>query len=584
MVISRTTQLMRGGCFVAFLLLLVTPGADAQQRKRQKQEKKGTAAPVQQQRTRTPAGSGNTSQGATASESASARKTDKTPSAADAMPAGGPADLAQQAASGQPAGRTKRPAPPSPPLSVEQLQALNPYKREIEGIPLRGYAELERSSLPTQPIYAEGSLGMYMTAGVRAGAAGNSWPYDYSAHVSGHTSNGFVDNASRSGFQVGAAGGYIIDEGYGIFSGGHMGAEAEYRTESYRRYALQAAPERNVRGWNIGMNSQNSYNGTAFELNGIYRQLTLADAGDTGEGSLEGSLKIRVPYRGLTVGGEADLRLTYLDGRSISFGNVGGYAKYSTSVFSLRGGFSIGAGENSDMTTTVKIAPLAELNFFPLSGVTLGAAITGGLHQSTLRNLLMLNPYVVANPLVQHEVERFGYKATVRIEPTQSFALRLSGARGDYDQYSYFGNAADALFAPGYDKATITKIIGDFYWEIGTGTMVAAMATFMESQLELTGAEIPYVPKWDAELMLTKRLGSIPLTMIATARYIGERRTEGGGVMDAVPLVGLKGRYRLSSLLDATVELSNLGNARYELWPGYRERGVFGAVGIGIRY
>lgn len=583
--ISHEKNLVRAGCIVACLMMLAASEADAQRSKRQSQ-KKGKTTQVQKKKSARPAASGP--RRSTASDSRRVSTTARTgTTVTEPAEQSGPADLAQQTADGggadQPV-QSKRPAPPAPPITAEQLQAMNPYKREMEGLPLRGYAEPERSPRPTRPIYAEGSFGMYMTAGLRAGATGSSWPYDYSAHLSAQTTDGFVDNASRLDLLVGARGGYIIDEGYGIFSGGHMGAEVEYRSEKYRRYALPGAPERAVAGWNVGMNGQNSYDGTTFELNGAYRQLALTDTAEVGEQSFDGSLSIRTPYMGLTLGGDADLHLTYLDDKSISLGRLGGYAKYSTSVFSLRGGFTAGAGENSDGNTTVKIAPLAELNFFPLSGVTLGAGITGGISGSNLQNFLEMNPYVVARPLVQHEVEGLGYTAMVRIEPAQAFGLRVTGARSHYDRYAYFRDTDNALFAPAYDKATVTKITGDLYWEIDPSAMIATMATFMESKLEETGATIPYVPKWDAELMITKRLAAIPLTITATARYIGERETINGTAMEAVPLVGVKGRYRISSLFDISLELNNLSNTRYELWPGYRERGLFGAVGVGIRY
>jgi len=560
---------------LALLLLFIAADADAQRSRRQGRDRRGRTSTVKKDsRMRT-------------SQSNRARTTTRTREQSDPAQVVGPADLAQQALDGAtldaPA-RTKRPAPPSPPITAEQLALLAAYQREVEGVPLKGYAEPERPAPPLRPLYAEGSFGMYLTAALRAGYSGNSWPYDYSAHLAAQTTNGFEDNGSRSGISVGANGGYIIDDGYGIFSGGHMGADVDYISEKYRRYALPDAPERSRGAWSIGMDGQNSYNGTAFELYGKYRRLTLTEATEVGESSLDGGLDIRVPYMGLTVGGETDLRLTYLAGKSISFGRLSGYAKYSNAVFALRGGVSIGAGDNSDNSTTVKIAPLAEVDLFPMHGVTITAALTGGLSQNSLGQLLATNPYVTSNPLIQHEVESIGYRGTLRIEPTQSFALRLTAGRGDYDHYSYFRETADALFAPEYGVATVTKVMGDLQWEISQRALFAATATFVESRLDQDGSQVPFVPKWDAEILYTQRLASIPLTITGSARYIGERDGIGGNRMEAVPLLGLKGRYTITSLFDVTLELANLANTRYELWPGYRERGLFGAVGLGVRY
>jgi outer membrane cobalamin receptor len=190
---------------------------------------------------------------------------------------------------------------------------------------------------------------------------------------------------------------------------------------------------------------------------------------------------------------------------------------------------------------------------------------------------------VIASPLVHHQSEKIGYRAGFRFEPWQSFGLRLSGARSSYDDYAYFVQAPNALFAPIYGSATVTSITGDFYLEVGHSDMIAAQGTFKEATLDSGGARVPYEPRWDAELMYLKRFSAAPLTLTATARYIGARDS-GGGEFSPVTLLGLKGRYAITSHFDATLELSNLINANYEIWPGYRERGFFGAVGIGIKY
>jgi hypothetical protein len=498
----------------------------------------------------------------------------------------GPADLAQQTllgTGGDRPVRTKRSAPAIVPLTSDQLQAIAARREEIEPVSLRGYPEIERPQAVTQPFYAEGSLGIYTTAALRAGFYGTSWPYDYSLHADAGSTSGFVDNASKTSFSIGGRGGYVIGEGYGIFSGGHMGGDVDYDYSRYRRYALAAAPERTRRGWKAEANGQNSYDGTTFEIAGSYRQLTLGDTSDTRESSLDGSGKIRTQWNRLMVGGEANLRLTSLAGTSINYGALQGYAKYSTGVIALKAGGSFGVGGNSDGSTATRLAPLAEIDFYPIYGITLSAGITGGVEQNTLRDLLDVNPYTIVSPLIHHLDERIGYRAAFRFEPWQSFGLHLSGASSSYSDFAYFVQAPGALFAPAYGKATVNKVTGDFYLEMGKSDMVAAQATFMEASLDTTGERIPYVPKWDAELMYMKRFSALPITLTATARYIGSRDSV-GGEMNPVALLGVKGRYAITSHFDATLELSNLINEKYQIWPGYQERGFFGAIGIGIKY
>ncbi|MBS1913124.1 MAG: hypothetical protein JST22_14140 [Bacteroidetes bacterium] len=499
----------------------------------------------------------------------------------------GPADLAQQTLHGRglPAGaRGKRPPPAVQPLTGDQLRSISEQAPETNGRPAHEYPESQARSSLVRPFYAEGTFGLYTTGALKAGYAGTSWPYDYALHFDLNGSNGFVDNAARSAFTLGASGGYVIGNNYGIFSGGFMGAEAEYQRSSYQRYGSPNAPERKRNAWSAVVNGRNSNNGVSFELQGGYRQLTLDENGTTDESSLDGLAKLRVEFSRLAIGGEANLDLTNLGGTSISLGRLEAYARYALPIVTLRVGGSIGVGRNSDGQTLSRLAPRVELNFYPFRGVTLAAGIDGGITQNSLRDLLDRNPYVERNPMVHHEVEGIGYRAALRFEPRQSFALRLSLSRRSLDDYLFFARSSDALFAPHYGSASTTDVSGDLYWELGDRDMVALKGSYTMFTLDSTGAQAPFQPQASAEAMYVKRLESMPLSLTGTLRYIGVRQDDGGADMKAVVLLGAIARYSINSHFYGTLEISNLTNATYELWSGYRERGIFGAVGLGVSY
>ena len=85
--------------------------------------------------------------------------------------------------------------------------------------------------------------------------------------------------------------------------------------------------------------------------------------------------------------------------------------------------------------------------------------------------------------------------------------------------------------------------------------------------------------------MYGHRFVGTPLSLTATLHYIGERSdSDGVATMDAVPLIGLQGRYTLGQHFDLTLDLSNLLDREYQLWRGYAERGIYGAIGIGMKY
>jgi len=578
-------------------LLLLPADADAQRGKTkgkavpkktvsasQKKKTQKKSSPVAKRSASRPAARKSVLQRSTASVAGAPNKSTGSRPAAVKQPrdlAGETVESGSDAAS-----RTKQRPTMRTPVTVEQLPPAGGNNAEMKKAGLDITPRFQRPAIAPQPLYIEGNVGLYMTAGLRLNYGGNSWPYDYAIQGKFLTTDGFVDNAARREYGGSAKGGYIIDDGYGIFSGGHMGAEAEYGDETYHLYAIPAAPEREKSLLRLETTGNNSYRGLTFELRGGYTSLRLAqDAATIKETSLNGSAKVQTVWSGLSVGAGGDLRLTTLADSSIAYGKVDAFVAYATSFFRLTAGGNFDLAKNSDGSDETKLSPAAELQLFPVRGVTAVARVSGGINPVTLGRMLEQNPYVEQLPAIRQELEKISYMAELRIEPWESFGLRLMGRQRQYDRYLYFAAPAQGVFAPQYDNALVTTAIGDLYWQLDRQNLLGAMVTYSEGRLGEAKGAIPYLPTWEVEGMYGRRFSGIPLSLTATLRYIGKRNDpDGVTVMEAVPLLNLQGRYTLSSHFDLTLELNNLLDRQYELWKGYAERGIFGAVGIGMKY
>jgi outer membrane receptor protein involved in Fe transport len=497
-----------------------------------------------------------------------------------------PADLAFRTLNGtnpSPAS-LERPITAPPHLSQRELRVIDTRRRSNDAlVPLRGYPTAERAPVANRPGYADASIGMHATAQVQAGYSATSWPFDYYGTLAFDISEGYdADNAHRV-IGIGAGVGYIIDEGFGMFSGGHMGLDARYDNTRYHLFALDASPVRTSGNWSIATTGSNSSAGLSYDAGARYRALSIDDSSIASrETSLEGTLSLGTSWQGLAIGASGDMRLTYLDGASISYGRVAGFGSYSNRILTARAGLQFSAGENSDGSTSGTIAPTGELRIFPLHGLTLIGTVTGGLAPTTLAGLSAINPYIELHPEIRQQRESIGYQFHVRLEPSRAFALRLTGARSHYNDYAYFDSLRNGRFAPQYGSAIISRITGDLSWRMDDFNSVLSAVEFTEGEID-DASELPYTPKWIADLLYTRRLSGTPLAIDAGARYIGTRPAP-GGALDPVLLVNLAARYALSSRLDLTLQLRNLLDRRYELWEGYVERGVFASLGAAARF
>lgn len=473
------------------------------------------------------------------------------------------------------------------PLTVPELDAINPQSKDEEiAIPLRGYPAPDQSPLPNKPIYAEAELGLHLTAGLRAGLSGNSWPFDYHVAAGYESTNGFVANGERSKFSAALGGGYVIGLGYGIFSGGYMGADAHYTGENYRLYGVADAPKRSHTDWGLSATGTAATGGIDFEGIGRVRRAGIDEENvglpnaQLAETSVEGMLKMKTTAIGLGWQSTVDLRLTDATPGSISYGAVDLSALFETSVFSLRagGGVSVGSGTVGD--AVVRVAPKAELRIFPAQGFTLSGGVSGGVRQTTVQSMVRTNPYLALDGSILPEDERIGYEATLHLEPAQSWGMRVGAARREYDSYLYFDAPATGRFAPLYSKASVNIISGDLYWKFDSRNELLAIARYTQGNLDTVSNELPYMPRWDAELSYTRRLLGTPISLTGTARYIGERQG-GTQTLDPAILLGFEGTYGVTRYLDLFVEGRNLMNTQYQLWDGYQEQGLF--VGVGAR-
>lgn len=474
------------------------------------------------------------------------------------------------------------------PTSLADQRLLGRQEREVARIPARPYPDVGDRFPHAAPLYADLRLGLYSTVAFNAGIVGSSWPYDYGVGLDATTTKGSEDHASVRGVIISAEGGYVIDNGYGIFSGGHMGGGGDYRARTYTLYADPQTPERSYSGWGMFLSSDNTYLDNGFHLRGGYRALTLNDNDGNArrETSIEGKGGIETKWIGLHAGVDAELQLATYDGTRLPYGSLRAGLTYKSRGFSLFGGAALSAADNSDGTSATRIAPQVRLTITPLSGVVLLAELKGGVHGASLRDMLEVNPYATteASHLLRHEDETMGVQGGLRIDAGEDVGLHFYGGHSLYKDYLFFALPESGRFAPRYAAARVDQVGGDFTLGIDRRNRLTGEVRFAESMLDSSNTQVPYVPRWYVSTTYSHTMIPTPLTIIVGGKYIGSRENGAASLQDGVMLVSLEGRYKIISNLEATLSFSNLLNRGYEVWQGYPERGIYAAIGATFRH
>lgn len=482
-------------------------------------------------------------------------------------------------------------------LEGSELDSLNPHGKEGDiTIPLRGYPAPDDPPRPEKPIYLEGSIGLNTTALLRAGFSGNSWPFNYHGRFDFASSNGFIENGEESRIAATLGGGYIVGLNYGIFSGGYMGGEVGYDRRSWRLYAVESAPERSSDAWHVEAETGAAIDRLDLKGKGRVRHFSVrqteaapepggplsGETVDLGMTSVEGELQGKTSTGSILWNGLVDLRMTSAAGNSLAYGMVDLRTGVDFGIFRLRVGGNLGVAEGSDGETSSLISPVGEIRLAPFDGVSLTGRLRGGVHQTTPDRVLDINRYAsIDGPWIPEE-ERRGYEVILNLGPSTSWGIRGSASRRDFASWLHFEQSVDGEFAPIYGEVLIDRLDADFFWDVTSRDRVAAVVAVSEGE-RADGSPVPYMPRWDAELFYHRRLFNIPSTAGGSIRYIAERQSGSGEVLDPVLLVSLDWSYTVASLFDAVLTARNVLGSRYRIWEGYEERGFFLSIGVRAR-
>ena len=476
-------------------------------------------------------------------------------------------------------------------LRTGELDSLNPHGKEGEiTIPLRGYPAPDDPPRPNRPIYLEGSIGLNTTTSVRGGISGSTWPFNYRGSLDFFSTSGHGDLNEGSNLSVNLAGGYVIGLGFGMFSGGTMGAEAKYRTTSWRLHGTESSPQRENSNWYLGAHTTASTAG--IDLKGklgvadwsMEQSVPPVDGGAaTGSAatlamnSIDGVLDASTGTGPLKWNGRLDLRLTNSSLGALDYGSFGLGGTLRLGPLHLKAGGKISSARGSDGEATTLLVPTAEVRFRPIDGVTLTGRLDGGVRQVRPDSVLSLNPYAAVIGLYLPDEESRGIEVTLGLETSMTWGVRLGAARRDFARYLHFGASNAGEFAPIYDQVAIDRLEADLFLHPAEHDRLALFLRLTDAE-RTDGSALPYTPVVDAELFYHRQLMSVPVRAGGSVRYIGER-TGGSGGLDPVLLLNLDWSYALGAHVDVVLTARNLLGVDYEIWEGYRERGLFFSLG-----
>jgi len=521
-----------------------------------------------------------------------------------------------------PGGTKQRPAP-TPRLSAEELNRLNPLEKQtLKMLPPPRLPELALAKQAFQG-FVRGEFGMFLTPSLEAGYHAVWNDFDLYARVASVGSAGHLPNADFLNVSAEVQSSYIAADKFFFFGGSKTDSHLRFRAQQYQFFGEDITSGnslyRAVTSVGGGLQTHGTFESLAYSMGASFDHLGLGlqwfDGVSIATQSLaRGNLLLKTPLdatKQLWLGGRTaiDLQVLSLPSATLYFWETTAQAEYSTpqassssDAASLRVTAELGVQvlrsqprpEEATNSTEFLANINAELRASPLLTVR-GGFRTGSVPNS-YHTMLHDNPYLHERAFVQYSRSLYDIRLQAFIHPSSALTFALGGRLHSVERYRAFSTARDIAlrgigFGVLYMNAVLTSVDAELLWLLSRTDRLSINAVYTDATpgTPRQGVRQPDVVPYIAPLHCAldyERWWTDSFSTTLGVLYVGERWGSAfeGVVLPSFVNLRLGAHYGFSERLSAFVRSENLLNQRIVLWQGYQERGVFVSVGATFKF
>jgi hypothetical protein len=515
-----------------------------------------------------------------------------------------------------PGGAKQAPKPPAK-LKTSDLQRFNPLDK-------LSFALLPQAPLPTLQLPAQersgflrGEFGMFITPSIDAGYRAVLGNFDLTANVGGTLSNGHLPNADFSDVYGSLASSYLAPEKFLFFGGSRTDTYVRVRNRGYKFFANTDTVNilaRNAFTLSGGVQTVGAFDGWVYDMGANAEYLSLATSLTTDTRPLENTI-LNGHLLGKKVVGEWSFGGKFAATMQSVMGSLtDAYLLAPMAIVEFRSAnksaemrLSAGAHffnemqRNSPGTLTFRPAARIDAVLHVSSSLSLYLEGFTGVRLNSPLELVKESPYYTVfsssalpdSPITPTKT-LYNARLYARFQPTKEFGLTVGASSEMNEDALVFGGRFRRLGEiPVYrDSTTIHRLFAEsavffdssntliarFNANIGTSRRFGIV-----SYLPLTEAALEYRRYW---------LPALSTTLIGV--YVGERwftnGVNGGFPINNPPVlpdfvdIRLHIEYQFSPQFSIYARGTNLLNQPIFIWEGYRERGIFAALGVMLTF
>ncbi|HCN05458.1 MAG TPA: hypothetical protein DIS79_07540 [Bacteroidetes bacterium] len=474
-------------------------------------------------------------------------------------------------------------APVRPPLlSASALDSLNPtLKQPLPPLPPRQLPLPERSLL-FRPGYVEASFGNYVTPNVLAGYSFEAGGYRIDAAGAFEASQGWIENADYSKFDIRLLSSYVAPEKFIFFGGSTTEVDLSLGNRSYRLFGAPGNENRSVLAALAGVNVDGKYGDLNYQAGATWSHLGMSTEGrsDIAGSTMSGYAVFEQRWNGVDAGGKIDLRFASLDNTSYPFLEGSVFARFVTDVVRLRAGAGFQSFESTTDIGRGGLLISASADVMALPELTIRADLRSGLTPFSWQDLVRENPYIATNVVLDAAYDILDLSGTVLFHPSSRITASAGVRLLRRDREAVWIGDTVGTFLPAYVTVTRIDVPVDIRWILSARDVVTADMRLTMSDV-VDAKSQPYLPSLRASVQ-HDRVWSPDVRSLIGLIYVGERWADLQNTVSLSGYIDVRARVDVRIHNDFTVFAStdNLLGSSVVLWRGYTERAMFVRAGI----
>lgn len=480
------------------------------------------------------------------------------------------------------------------PLSKKELDSLNSLeKKEQYHLPLE--------KLPTSVInnnYSPGfvkmHIGRFSDALIEAGYGLNQKGYELFGTAGFNYSSGHVDDANFTDIYTNISSDYIAPDKFFIFGGSRTRTTFNFKNSSYNLYALEDINsddviKNNRNATNIGLNVDvdGNWKGVTFTTGAELKTLQINSESEyyksknAFDNSIKGYLKVKNMWNNFLVSANTEVDFRSINGEGVNFAQADVSAELFNDIISLIVNSGFQYAVSSENLNRGGFLLSGQIDYRMNKDMTISAGIESGLKKENLSSLYSLNPYMMINSKIDFPYDIMKIKGKYYYQPYENFGFSVSGNLKVTDRFPYFNDSLNGEFNVEYDKVNIGELKLESYWDITETDYLTAYIKTNFASFDIGDKSIPYLPMNEMAINYSTRFYQRFGTIIGF-NYVGERYSdyENKIKIDGYFNINLEFNYDILNNLRIFLVADNLTNSEIYVWNGYKERGIFAAIGI----